>query len=287
MRHRNVTPGITPSNMDYSKWDVIEDDDDLDVHGNEHSSSTSDKLGALKLEADNLFKIALESCDPYDYKFALYQGYMVLLFELNTLKNNNETDDRLKQFEISCKLNCACCHLKLMDLNETIRLCSEILTKHCSLLTRDQILRARYFRSYAYYKLDSIETFLSAESDAAAMTDILSSGFTDRDENVADYIVHFESLKEKRDYLNGIDERIKLESECHNFVLINNSNTKEGWSLYVQKEYKLSSEWFKEELQKVLREGTDILLSKNSLLCNLYRGLGKSEAALHRHSEVR
>ena len=273
--------------MDYSKWDLLEDEDDFDIQS-ELSSNSSAKLGALKLTADDLFNRAEKSCDPYDYKVALKQGYEIILSHLLTPSSfSNERNVAWNQFEISCMMNCACCHLKLMDLNETIRICSDILIRYDRVLTRAQILRVRYFRSYAYYKLNSIESLVLAENDAAVMTDILSSGFTDRDENVADYILHFEALQKEKIRLNDIEDGIKLESECHTFLLTDNLKTREGWCLYVQREYDLSCKWFAKELQKVLEEKTAASLSRKSLLCNLYRGLAKSESALDRHLEVR
>ena len=274
--------------MDYSKWDLLEDEDDSDVQ-NELSSSLPDKLGALKATSDDLFIKAEKSCDPYDYKVALKQGYEILLSQLKasspSLRYKNNT--LWNQFEISCMMNCACCHLKLMDLNETIRICIDILIRYDRVLTLAQTLRVRYFRSYAYYKLNSVESLVLAENDAAVMTDILSSGFTDRNENVADYILHFEALQKRKNDLNRIENAIKLESECHTFLLADDLKTREGWCLYVKREFNLSCIWFAEELQKVLEEEENISLSKSSLLCNLYRGLAKSELALGRHFEVR
>ena len=273
--------------IDYSKWDNLQDEDLVQEPLRHISSITIDVLGGLKLEADSLFRTAEASGDPYDYKIALNQGYMIVLSELTTLNSAAEIGiDAVQQLEVSCKLNSSCCNLKLMQLDQAVSVCSDVLINYDHILTRDQILRARYLRSHAYFRLGSAENFMLAEADAVCMADILKVYGTNTGNCATEYRQHFQTLKAERLRLDRIDDKIKLESECHELRNDDYLRTKEGWCLYVEMKYALSSRWFGIQLKIQTQEAIGKMPAKSSLLQTLYLGLAKSELALNRHLEV-
>lgn len=268
--------------IDYSKWNLIEDDL-VDEEDADSPKARSEKLGVLKLEADRLFAAAESSKDPIDYKVALNRGYLTILAEIaKDLEKNPNASDQLRIFEISCKLNSSCCHLKLLNWTETIDICSYIILNCDSTVSQTQLLRATYFRSYAYYRLVSDESFELAESDATNMKAILSTLQSIDKESAAEYGSHFQTLFQGRKSLILQDRAIGIESVLHR----NSSGySKKGWRYFIQKKFKLSSEWFASQLLDITDACKENALN-GDLLCDLYCGYGKSQAALSSNTEV-
>ena len=273
---------------DYSKWNIIEDDDVCEENGaTEHSFATYQKFDALKLDADKLFAAAECSRDPYDYKVALNQGYLISLQELNQVsQHEGNKGEEIMHSEVSCRLNLACCHLRLMELQRTVDVCTSVLTDYQKIMTQDQMIRLRYFRGYSYFKLETEETLCHAESDAAEMQKILVSLQTINGSFAAEYRDFFQMLHESRQKFLFMDDLIKAESEYFKFGMGISVQLKKGWMLYVQKEFKLSSELFAIELLDLRKKSLDDQRNKD-LLCDCYCGYGKSQLALNNHLEAR
>lgn len=273
--------------IDYSKWSSIEDEsDDEQSSSVSQSQSSNEKLGGLKLSADKLFAAAECSRSPYDYKVALNQGYRIVQCELERLfGRNGPLTEELLLFEMSCKLNSSCCHLKLMELNETIIICSEIFLKYSSFMSDIQILRSRYFRSYAYYRLGN-DNFSKAESDAACMRDILVSLPQIDAQSAAEYANYFEVLVLEKKKRQLLDDAIRSESEYQKNDW-DSGRTKEGWNLYIQKDYRSSAIWFASKLKGMKETCKDTQTNESDVLCDLYCGYGKSQSALKNYGEVR
>lgn len=273
--------------IDYSKWNSIEDEsEDEQSKSESHSMSSTEKLAGLKLTADKLFAAAECSRSPYDYKIALNQGYRIVLSELERLfKRNGASTEELLRFEISCKMNSSCCHLKLMELGETIDICTTVLLSRASFMTEVQILRLRYFRSFAYYKLGP-DNFLKAESDAAFMRNILVSLPEIEPQSAAEYASYFEVLLQEKKKQQIVDDAIRSESEYQKFHDKDSARTKEGWNLYIKKEYRSSAAWFANKLKVMKETFEDIKINESDVLCDLYCGYGKSQSALKNYGEV-
>ena len=269
--------------IDYSKWNVIEDEPDS-LETTVSPLTRSEKLGGLKLDADGLFATAEKSKDPHDYRVALNQGYRIILAEIRrAFVTNPSMTDQLRIFETSCKLNSSCCHLKLSDWNMTIEVCSEIILDRHSICSQIQLVRARYFRSYAYYQLASEESFDLAESDANSMKVILSTAQSIDRQSAADYANHFQTLQRERQRLHREDCAIGFESIMHRRK---SSHSRKGWSLYINRKFALSSAWFASQLLD-MTDACKADPSKGDILYDLYNGYGKSQSALSNHKEVR
>lgn len=272
-----------PQGIDYSKWNVIEDlPESLEI--TDSSRTRSEKLGGLKLEADGLFAAAEKSKDPHDYRVALNQGYGTVLAEIKrAFLTNPSMSDQLRIFEISCKLNSSCCHVKLLDWTMTIDVCSEIIIDPHSICSQIQLVRARYFRSYAYYRLASEESFDLAESDANSMKSILSIVTSIDRQSAAEYANHFQTLQKERRILQMEDCAIGFESILHRS---RSTYSKKGWSLYIHKKFGLSSAWFASQLLD-MTDACKADPSKRDILHDLYNGYAKSQSALNNYIEVR
>lgn len=274
--------------VDYSKWSSIEDEsEDEQSSSVSLSQSSNEKLKGLKLSADKLFAAAECSRSAYDYKVALNQGYRTVLRELERLSGSNEPlTEGMVLFEMSCKLNSSCCHLKLLELNETIQICTEIFLKYSSFMSDIQILRTRYFRSYAYCRLGN-DYFAQAESDAACMRDILVSLPQIEAQYATEYANYFDVLLLEKKKRQLIDDAIQSESEYQKAHGQDSARTKEGWNLYIQKKFQSSAVWFASEL-KGMKEASKVTQTDESdVLCDLYCGYGKSQSALRNYAEVR
>ena len=273
--------------IDYSKWDLIEDNDDFeDNRASDIPPVMFHKFDELKLNADKLFAAAELSRDLYDYKVALNQGYLICLDELKLISRCQEiSGGGIAQSEVSCQLNCACCHLRLTEFQRTIDVCTSVFTDYQKIMTQDQIIRLRYFRGYSYCKLDLDENLLLAETDAAEMQKILVSLETIHGPFVAEYRDFFQTLHENRQKLLFFDDLIRAESEYFKSNMGNSVQSKKGWILYVQKKFTLSSEWFACKLSDLRKESADNSRDKD-LLCDHHCGYGKSQLALNNRIEV-
>ena len=273
---------------DYSKWNIIEDDDDCEEErASEHSLVTFQKFNALKQDADKLFAAAECSRDPYDYKIALNQGYLISLDELNQLsQHNGNKREEITQFELSCKLNVACCHLRLTEFQRTINVCSSVLTDYQKIMSDDQIIRLRYFRGYSYCKLGSEENHFLADSDATEMKRMLTSMQTIHSPFVTEYRDFFLTLHEDRQKYLVLDELIRAESSYFQSGMKIAVRSKQGWVFYVQKNFILSSDWFASELLDLRNKSVDDKPNKD-LFCDHYCGYGKSQLALSNRMEAR
>jgi hypothetical protein len=273
--------------IDYSKWSSIEDEsEDEQPSSASQSLSSNEKLAGLKLSADKLFAAAEYSRLPYDYKVALNQGYRIVLCELERLfGSNGPSTEELLLFEMSCKLNSACCHLKLMELNETINICTEIFLKCSSFMSDIQILRSRYFRSYAYYRLGN-DNFALAESDAACMRDVLVSLPQLEAQSATEYANYFEVLLLEKKKRQLIDDAIRSESEYQKVHGKEAARTREGWNLYIKKDFLSSAAWFAVKLKGMKETSKDTQTDESDVLCDLYCGYGKSQSALKNCPEV-
>ena len=273
--------------IDYSKWNLIEDDDYFEENGaSDNPTVMFHKFDELKLNADKLFAAAELSRDLYDYKVALNQGYLICLDEL---KHNSRREgiagEGIAHTEVSCKLNCACCHLRLMEFQRTIDVCTSVFADYQKIMTQDQMIRLRYFRGYSYCKIDLDENLLLAETDAAEMQKILVSLETIHGPSVAEYRDFFQTLHEKRQKLLFFDDLIRAESEYFESHMGNSVQSKKGWVFYVQKKFTLSSEWFACKLSDLRKESVDNSRDKD-LLCDHYCGYGKSQLALNNYIEA-
>jgi hypothetical protein len=265
----------------YSKWDHFGEDDDSFKDIDDFNDEAGGSLGALKLKADEIFQVAECSGDPYDYKLVLNEGYLVVLLHIKEMDRiQKNATDVINHLEVACKLNSACCYLRLMQWNETIRECSDVLIDHFSILNQEQELRSRYFRSYANFKIGSADSFLRAEDDAKYMAALISSPHRSKTVIGKEYVKHFQTLREEKMRLESVDQRAQIESDI-------SLNSKEGWALYSERKYEMSSIWFVNQLLKVEMEYNHIPNAKSALLCNLYNGLGESNIALNNYSEVR
>ena len=273
---------------DYSKWNIIEDDDDCEEErASEHFFLTFKKFDALKLDADKLFAAAECSRDPYDYKIALNQGYLISLDELNQLsQHTGNKREEIVHFEIACKLNIACCHLRLMEFQDTIDVCTSVLTDYQKIMSEDQIIRLRYFRGYSYCKLGSEENLFLAESDATQMKRMLASMQTIHGPFVTEYRDFFQTLHEDRQKYLAVDELIRAESAYFKSGMGFAVQSKRGWVFYVQKNFTLSSDWFAGELLDLRKRSVDEAPNKD-VFCDRYCGYGKSQLALNNHLEAR
>lgn len=273
--------------IDYSKWDLIEDNDDFEENGaSDNPTVMFHKFDELKLNADKLFAAAELSRDLYDYKVALNQGYLICLDELKHYSRREAiAGEGIAHSEVSCKLNCACCHLRLMEFQRTIDVCTSVLTDYQKIMTQDQIIRLRYFRGYSYCKIDLDENLLLAETDAAEMQKILVSLETIHGPFVAEYRDFFQTLHEKRQKLLLFDDLIRAESEYFKSHMGSSVQSKKGWILFVQKKFTLSSDWFACKLSDVGKESVDNSRDKD-LLSDHYCGYGKSQLALNNHLEA-
>ena len=273
--------------IDYSKWDLIEDNDDFEENGaSDNPPVMFHKFDELKLNADKLFAAAELSRDLYDYKVALNQGYLICLDELKHIsRREGIAPEGIAHSAVSCELNCACCHLRLMEFQRTIDVCTSVFTDYQKIMTQDQIIRVRYFRGYSYFKLDLDENSLLAETDAAEMQKILVSLETIHGPFVAEYRDFFQTLHENKQKLLFFDDLIRAESEYFKSNMGNSVQSKKGWMLYVQKKFALSSEWFACKLSNLKKESLDSLRDKD-LLCDHYCGYGKSQLALNNHVEA-
>ena len=175
--------------IDYSKWKSIgydDEDDDIDDADernrmNHAMSSTNDQglqfmnnLTTYKVQADELFVQAERSKDPYDYRVALNEGYQALLAKASSILRDGDVDDASRNIilhnDVSCRLNAACCFLKLEEWDSAIEECTWVLTEQRIPIKHQQQVRARYFRSYSYLKL----RFLAqAEQDARQLKSLL------------------------------------------------------------------------------------------------------------------
>ena len=171
--------------IDYSKWKSIGDDDEDDDADERnrmgHAMSTDDdstsfviNLTTYKVQADELFVQAERSKDPYDYRVALNEGYQALIAKASSILRDGNVDEATRNIilhhDISCRLNAACCFLKLEEWDSAIEECTWVLTEQRIPLTHQQQVRARYFRSYSYLKL----RFLAqAEQDAGQLKSLL------------------------------------------------------------------------------------------------------------------
>ena len=275
-----------PKAIDYSKWNGIEDEECEENGTAEHFLERFQRFNALKLDADKLFAAAECSRDPYDYKVALNQGYLVSLEELQQISHNNQNKEEIMQLEVSCKLNSACCHLRLMEFQRTVDLCTNVLTGYKEIMRQDQIMRLRYFRGYSHCKLQSEQNLFLAESDAAEMQKILISLQTIQGPFAAEYHDFFRTLHENRQKFLLQDELIRSESEYLKSNMGTSVELKTGWTYYVQKKFALSSAWFASELLDLRKKSIDDPLNKE-LLCDRYCGYGKSKLALNNHIEAR
>jgi hypothetical protein len=272
---------------DYSKWNILEDDDDCEENGaSEKSLQTFRKFNALKLDADKLFAAAECSRDPYDYKIALNQGYLISLDELNQLSlHTGIKTEEVMHFEVSCKLNSACCHLRLMEYQHTVDICTKVLTDCQKIMSEDQIIRLRYLRGYSYCKLGTEENLFLAESDAAEMQRMLASMQTIHSPFVTEYREFFLTLHEDRQKYRALDELIRAESAYFKSGMGSSVQSKKGWAFYVQKNFTLSSEWFAGELLGLRKKAADDQPHRD-LFCDRYCGYGKSQLASNNYIEV-
>jgi hypothetical protein len=273
--------------IDYSKWSSMEDDseDEQSISASQ-SLSSNEKLAGFKLSADKLFAAAEFTRSPYDYKVALNQGYRIVLCELERLfGSNGPSTEELLLFEMSCKLNSACCLLKLMEFNETICLCTEIFLKYSSFMSDIQILRSRYFRSYAYYRLGN-DNLAQAESDAACMRDVLVSLPQLEAQSATEYANYFEVLLLEKKKRQVIDDAIRSESEYQKVHGKDSAGTREGWNLYIQKEFLSSAAWFAGKLKGMKETCVETQSEESDVLRDLYCGYGKSQSALKNNAEV-
>jgi hypothetical protein len=272
----------------YSKWNIIEDDEDCEEErASKHSLVTFQKFDALKLDADKLFAAAECSRDPYDYKIALNQGYLGTLDELNKLsQHTGNKGGEIMQFEVSCKLNIACCHLRLMEFQRTIDVCTSVLTDYQKIMSENQMIRLRYFRGYSYCKLGSEDYLFLAESDATQMKLMLASMQTIHGPFVTEYRDFFQTLHEDRQKYLAEDELIRAESAYFKCSMGSAVQSKKGWVFYVQKNFTLSSDWFAGELLDLRKRSVDEAPNKD-LFCDHYCGYGKSQLALNNHLEAR
>lgn len=273
---------------DYSKWNIIEDDDDCEEErASKHSLVGFQKFNSLKLDADKLFAAAEFSRDPYDYKIALNQGYLISLDELNQLsQHNGNKREEMKHFELSCKLNIACCHLRLTEFQRTINVCSSVLTDYQKIMSDDQIIRLRYFRGYSYCKLGSEENFFLADSDATEMKRMLVSMQTIHSPFVTEYRDFFLTLHEDRQKYLLLNDLIRSESSYFKSGMEIAVQSKRGWEFYVQKNFTMSSDWFAAELRDLRKKSVDDQ-PKEDLFCDRYCGYGKSQLALNNRTEAR
>lgn len=184
--------------IDYSKWDKV----DIDATDGNKGDTDHDQLllGGRKLKADELFKIAESSDDLYDYKVALkaYEEILTQLTGMNFIESNESSIQ--SQFKVSCELNSACCFLQLQQWDDVIKVCSDILRKHESIINVEQKLRVRYFRSYSYYHGTTVDGILDAEADAFVMSTLLSSEKSN--DKKMQYLQYFQTLREARLKLN-------------------------------------------------------------------------------------
>jgi hypothetical protein len=181
--------------IDYSRWKDIgndEDDDDDTKNADETREvrrvlAADDKedaslstflsnLATYKTQADELFVHAEQSKDQYDYRVALNEGYQALLAKAAAILRRDDISDDTRttivSCELACRLNSACCYLKLLDWENVIEECTWALTEHRSTLGQQQELRALYFRAYAFHKLHFL---VQAEHDAARLKTILET----------------------------------------------------------------------------------------------------------------
>ena len=176
--------------IDYSKWKSIGDDDEDDEDiadernrldhalSSDNDSTTSFLLNltTYKVQADELFVQAERSKDPYDYRVALNEGYQALIAKASAILRDGKVDEVTRNIivhnEIACRLNAACCFLKLEEWDNAIEECTWVLTEQRIPIQHQQQIRARYFRSYSYLKL----RFLAqAEQDARQLKSLLEN----------------------------------------------------------------------------------------------------------------
>lgn len=228
--------------IDYSRWKDIgndEDDDDDRINVDETRevrraiaaecsedaslSTFLSNLATYKTQADELFLRAEQSKDQYDYRVALNEGYQALLAKAAAILRRADIDEDARttivSCEIACRLNSACCYLKLLDWENVIEECTWVLTEHRTTLGRQQELRASYFRSYAFLKLHFL---VQAEHDATRLKALLeihnASLLADDAPFVDDYNDLFLSLSEYRARVNvnAAADRIKaMENNRH------------------------------------------------------------------------
>ena len=135
--------------IDYSKWNNVNDDDDDDESDADNGATLSAAprrswtleqrlptaasfaagVSTYKAQADELFAQAEASKDPYDYRVALNEGYLVLLGKASSvLRHANDANDSdvaaIVRCEVACRLNAACCHLRLEDWESAIEECT-------------------------------------------------------------------------------------------------------------------------------------------------------------------
>jgi hypothetical protein len=225
--------------IDYSKWDKVESDDDQEdpddfenVHTGEQRKSRAvdngtmlEQLATMKAQCDDYFRIAGKSKDPHDYKVAIYDGYMKMLHELDFIDRKRMDESHLSQlrdYEISCRLNCTACFLKLSQWEEAIDECSTLLSlvrDDNSVTTLKQKLRGHYFRSHAHLMLDTKEGLSRSIEDAAQVKALLDNNdirnlvVAGGAGSVTDYNHLFEMIRDVRLKFDEMDNKELLKAK--------------------------------------------------------------------------
>lgn len=183
--------------VDYSKWSNINDDSDDDsINGNGivNDRGQSPKqiikyLQTILFQCDELLNKAIDNKNriqntindsndiTYDFMIALKQYDKLYDKTIDVRNAENSIKTEALKLEIIITLNTATCYTMINDWDNAITRCNKILhnSDYHKLMSDEQVLRARYFRSFSYYNKGEENDLSSAKNDAKVILKIINN----------------------------------------------------------------------------------------------------------------
>jgi tetratricopeptide (TPR) repeat protein len=178
--------------VDYSKWSNINDDsDDDNVNNRDQSPKQVIKyLQTILFQCDELLNKAIDNKKRientsnsdsndiiYDFIIALkqYDKLYDKTIDVRNVENSIKTESL--KLEIIITLNTVTCFTMINDWDNAILRCNKMFNNndYNKLMSDEQILRARYFRSFSFYSKGVEDDLVNATNDAKVILKIIKS----------------------------------------------------------------------------------------------------------------